>query len=387
MKFLSWLVLILICLTILGGLGWFKYQEIQTSIEMGQSFPEPVATVEVFVAQQTEYQPSTRVTGEVVAPQSATLSNELAGRIVSVGFAPGAAVTKGQLLLALDTSEETAQLKAAKAAQEIARLGFDRASRLVTRGAGSVEERDSARAAYDGASAQVESLEAVIAKKRITAPFDANSSLHKLEAGQYLAANSTLAMLVGANTSIWIDFALPQNQASPVIGDMVTILQGNKEIGQAQIIGRDAAVNANSRNLSFRALLDSTTSPSLPLPGTLVSVDVAIGELQTVVAVPMTAIRRNALGSSVYVVGRGTVIGGNAGSEYPIDAEANALRAQRRPVTVGNTIDFDPTTQQQMVAIQGGLSAGERIAANGAFKLRDSMRVNVLNGGPSGLGE
>ena len=228
MKFLSWLVLIIVCLAIASGLGWFKYREIQAGIEMGKSFPEPIETVEVFVAQQTAFQPTTRVTGEVVAPQSTNLSNELAGRIVSVGFAPGAAVTRGQLLLALDTSEEAARLKASKAAQEIARLGFDRASRLVKRGAGSVEDRDRARAEYDGASANVQTLEAVIAKKRIRAPFDATTSLHTLEPGQYLAANSILAMLVGTSKGTWIDFALPQHQAGSVAGDVVTVFRSDK---------------------------------------------------------------------------------------------------------------------------------------------------------------
>ena len=388
MKFLSWLVLIIVCLAVTGGLGWFKYQEIQAGIEMGKSFPEPIETVEVFVAQQSVFQPTARVTGEVVAIQSANLSNELAGRVVDVGFAAGAAVIRGQLLLALDTSEEAARLKASEAAREIARLGFDRANRLVKRGAGSVEDRDRARAEYDGASADVQTLEAVIAKKRIRAPFDATTSLHTLEVGQYLAANSTVAVLVGSGTGTWIDFALPQHQAGAVAGDTVTVLQGNREIGQANIIGRDAAVNTNSRNLSFRALLndepiadEQAQEVTRPLPGTLVSVDVSVGELQSVVAVPATAVRRNSLGSNVYVVDS------NSHSDSQVNSETVVTRAKRRPVTVGSAIDFDPTTQQQMIVIKSGLAAGERVVANGAFKLRDGTRLNILTGGPAGMGE
>lgn len=388
MKFLSWLVLIIVCLAIASGLGWFKYQEIQAGIEMGKAFPEPIETVEVFVAQQSAFQSKTRVTGEVIAPQSANLSNELAGRIVSVGFAPGAAVTQGQLLIALDTSEEAARLKASKAAQEIARLGFDRANRLVDRGAGSAEDRDRARAEYDGASANVQTLEAVIAKKRIRAPFDATTSLHTLEPGQYLAADSNLTMLVGTNKGSWIDFALPQHQAGSLAGDVVTIVQGDKTIGPAKIIGRDAAVNSASRSLSFRALLDELAEPDeqttgnlRPLPGTLVSVEVALGPRQNVVAVPATAIRRNSLGANVYIVDDDST------QSSQTNTESTVTRAIRRPVIVGSTLDFDPTTQQQMVVINSGLAAGERIAANGAFKLRDGMRLNILTRSPTGLGE
>lgn len=385
-KFVYWLVLIAVCLLILSGLGWFKYREIQAGIEMGRSFPEPIETVEVFVAQQTRYQPQMRVTGEVVATQSANLSNELAGRIVEVGFKPGATVTQGQLLLALDTSEEVGQLKALQAAREIARLGFDRASRLVKRGAGSEEDRDRARAEYDGASANVERLQALIAKKQILAPFDATTSLHTLEVGQYLAANSTLAMLVGRNEALWVDFSLPQQRAAKVTAERVTILQGEQKIGEAEIIGRDAAVNSSSRNLSFRALLAVPDDTLVPLPGTLVSVEVAVGDPQSVVAVPATAIRRNSLGANVYVVDSNAKPN-SAHSNSAINAETDTIRARRRSVTTGSAIDFDPTTQQQIIVIESGLAAGERVVANGAFKLRDGMRLNVLAGGPAGLGE
>jgi len=69
------------------------------------------------------------------------------------------------------------------------------------------------------------------------------------------------------------------------------------------------------------------------------------------------------------------------------DTENDVLRAARRSVTVGRAVDFDATTQQQMVVITSGLNAGERIAANGAFKLRDGMKVNVISSGAAELGE
>lgn len=374
MKFLSWLVLIAICLLVVAGLGYFKYSEIQAGIEIGKSFPEPVETVEVVVARQSIYQPTTRVTGEVIAPQTADLTNELAGRIVSVGFAPGAKVSEGQLLLALDTSEESARLRAAEADQDIARLGFDRAERLLKRGAGSQEDRDRARAQFDAARANTGTLQAIIDKKRIRAPFDATASLHQLEVGQYLAANSRVARLVGIGSQTWIDFALPQQQANRVAKDTVAVYQGNQLIGEAELIARDASINPASRNLSFRTLLAQSETNAL-YPGTLVTVEVAVGQEESVVAIPATSIRRNALGSVVYVIGRGTA-GGNT--------ETETLRAQRRSVTVGSSIDFDATTQQQLVVIESGLAAGERIAANGAFKLRDGIRVNLLEQAPPG---
>ena len=380
MKFFSWLLLIVLCIAVLGGLAYFKYSEIRAAIEMGKAFPEPVETIEVVLAQKSVYQPTTRVTGEVVALQAADVTNELAGRIVEVGFAPGAKVSKGQLLLALDTTEEAARLRAARADQEIAELGFDRSESLMKRGVGSAQDRDTTRAQFASASANAETLQAIIDKKQITAPFDATTSLHRLEVGQYLAANTTVARLVGINEQTWIDFALPQQEANSISGDSVEVLEGTTVVGKARLIGQDAAINSDSRNLSFRALLDSDPEKRL-YPGELVSVRVALGELLNVVAVPATAVRKDALGAVVYVIATGPASKDDAKKSG--NAETEALRAHRRSVTVGDNIDFDPTTQQQFVVIESGLEPGERIAANGAFKLRDGIKVNLLEQGPS----
>jgi len=277
-KFVSWIILIVVCLAVALGLGAFKYREIQAGIEMGKAFPEPVEAIETFIARGSSWQPSTRVSAEVIAPQTANVSNELPGRITEVGFAPGAQVTKGQLLIALDTSEENARLLAAQADEEIARLGFDRASRLVERGAGSREDRDRARAQHEAAKANTQTLRAIIGKKRVVAPFDALTSLHTLERGQYLAANTTVASLVGTGGQAWIDFALPQQLANSVVGESVTVVQQDRLLGQARIIARDAAINPQSRNLRMRAVIDADL-----LPGTLLSVDVAVGAQENVV--------------------------------------------------------------------------------------------------------
>ena len=115
------------------------------------------------------------------------------------------------------------------------------------------------------------------------------------------------------------------------------------------------------------------------------SIDVSLGEKQSVVAVPATAIRRNALGTIVYVIARAPA--GTKDQQKSGNFETEALRAQRRSVTVGQRLEFDPTIQQQLVVIEDGLKAGERIAANGAFKLRDGIRVNLLEQPPARIGE
>ncbi len=368
MKFLSWVGAILACVLVAAALGLYKYNEIQTAIAMGAAFPEPAEAVEIYVVKSVQRRPSLSVTGEVVATQSATLQNELAGRIVRVGFAPGAQVAAGQVLLQLDISQEQAQLAEARADQKIARLALDRAQRLVKSGAGSVETRDQARAQFEAAQARVAALAALIEKKTLRAPFDAIGSLHQLEAGQFLDSGTEITRLVGVAEHIWIDFSIPQDNASIQVGSQVQILVGEaSEPLPAQVIARDAAVNVRSRNLRVRARLPGDSADLLP--GMLVRVKVPLGEESLAMVVPPTAVRRDATGSSVYVL-------------EPVNENGQQkVRARKRPVTLAEVREAD--LQQDLVVILDGLSEGEEIAAIGAFKLRDGSLVNPMQADPT----
>ena len=360
MRWLSWVVIILLCLAVAAGLGWFKYSQIQAGIERGKSFPEPAEAVEPYLVRLDTLRPTIEVTGEVIATRSAILRNELQGRIVRVGFEPGAQVKAGDVLLQLDVTQERAQLEEARASETIAALAIERAQRLVRSGAGSVEARDQARAQYEAAQARVEALVAVIDKKTLRAPFDARTGLHQLESGQYLDAGTDITRLVGISQNIWIDFAIPQSDAQLQVGGEVQIrLRGRDDLLPALVIARDAAINVRSRNLRLRAELSAGKADVLP--GMLVSVVVPLGEARPVAVVPATAVRRDALGSSVYVL------------EDVQEQGQSRVRVRQRRVVLDQV--RGGSGAGEMVVVTEGLEAGETIAAIGAFKLRDGALV------------
>ncbi|MEE4299848.1 MAG: efflux RND transporter periplasmic adaptor subunit [Pseudomonadales bacterium] len=359
MKFASWVLLVVVCLAITGGLGWYKYSQIRAAIAQGAAFPETVEAVEAFTVPEDRYRPSTRVPADVVAVRSVEVRTELEGRIVEVGFAPGARVDAGQLLLRLDISEERAQLAAARAEQEIARLALERAEKLLTTGAGTSENRDTARARFDAAVATADRLQAVIDKRTLRAPFAGRTGLHTFEAGQYLDAGALVTRLVGGEGDVWLDFPLPQQTATLPLGTAVTF-QLDGEPRQAEIVARDAVVATASRNVAFRALARDVGDRLVP--GMVVAVEVPTGEDRRVAVVPSIAVRRDTFGASVYVL--------EPAEEGAIAKE----RARRRSVEPGPERDG-------MTVVLAGLEPGERIAATGAFKLREGVLVAAESGG------
>ena len=353
----SWLVVIGLCLAVAGGLGYYKYQQIQAAIAFGAAYPEPVESTDAFIAREEIWQPVTSVSAEVVAVRSVTLSNELAGTIVEVGFAPGAQVAQGQVLVRLDISEERAQLAAARADAEIARLELSRNQKLIKSGAAAQETRDQAKARYDAAIAAVNRLRAVIEKKTLRSPFEAMTGLHQLEVGQYLDKATQIARLIGIDDEVWIDFTLPQQEAQLSVGESITVVMNIRQQSfPASIIARDAFVNEVSRNVRYRALADNTELAVYA--GSLVTVEVPLGEPRVITLVPTVAVRRDAFSANVFVL-------------VPAEEGARAAeRAQKRQVQLG-------PQRGELVVITDGLKPGERVAANGAFKLREGVLVNA----------
>ncbi|MDA1073445.1 MAG: efflux RND transporter periplasmic adaptor subunit [Proteobacteria bacterium] len=355
--FRSWLIVIVLCLVAAAGLGYFKYQQILAGMAMAAAFPEPAESTEAFNTREELWQPTMAVTAEVLATRAVDLSAELAGTISEVGFAPGEQVTAGQLLVRFDTSEEQAQLVAARADAEIARLDLSRNQQLISKGAAAEEARDRAKARHDAALAAVERLRAVIQKKTLRAPFDAQAGLHQLEPGQYLDKGNVVAHLVGSDEQVWIDFALPQEHAHLNVGEVVQVTLGPEAHSvAAPIIARDSSINQRSRNVKFRALADNHDLRAVA--GSLANVEVPVGEARLVALVPVTAVRKDAFGAKVFVL-------------TPAEEGARAPeRAEQRGITLG------PQRGEYVIVVKG-LRVGERIASTGAFKLRHGVLVNA----------
>lgn len=358
-----WLIVVAVCIGLFALLTLTKVLQIREAIAFSESFPEQSETVEVAIAQQREISNQITALGSVIAPQWVELRNEIEGRISHVGFASGARVSKGQLLLQFDASEEEAQLAAARAEAQLSQQALQRYSKLIKTNASSKDQYDQALAQNAVAVATAQALQARIDKKTLRAPFDAQTGLHQLEVGQFLGANTMITQLVGLSDSVWVDFQLPQHHAQLAEGATVNIrVRGrNGEPLAGKVIARDAVVSQSSRNLRFRASISDAAH--VLVPGSAVDVLVATQPFD-VVTVPATALRYDASGNHVYVI-RDVDTKGDNGA-----AGKKELRAAKRAVTPGAQHDA-------WVVISEGLAAGERVAANGSYKLRDGMLVNV----------
>jgi membrane fusion protein (multidrug efflux system) len=360
-----WFITVLACVLVFAVLAVYKMLQINAAIAYGESFPEPSETVEAMVVENQPMQQRINTLGEIVAPNRVTLHNELEGRIAAVNFRSGGQVAKGDVLLQLDITEERARLQAAKARAELARLDLQRVSALIKNNTVSEDRRDQARAEYDIALADIEALQAVISKKTVIAPFAATAGIHQFEVGEYLQSNSVITALLGDSEVLWVDFQLPLSQVSVAIG-WPLVVSLSSQAGQqfhGKVIARETAMSSASRNLRYRAELKR--DPQL-LPNAIVNVALDSGASQPLPRIPATAYRQDALGAYVYLLD----------ADDGAHTNGKAYRARRQAVIGG-------LNEGAFIYIAKGLNAGDFIATQGAFKLRDKLLVYVKERQPA----
>lgn len=337
-------------LGLIAGLAYYKYEQIQQASKQGPP-PIPPTPVGIRTVEPVVYRNQTTAVGTVLAPRSITLSNELPGTVDQVKFQPGATVEPEQVLLTLDTSVEQAQLQAAEARVKFTESTYRRTQQMAATKAVTELELEETESQWKQATAQVAELKAVIARKTIKAPFRARAGLSDTHVGQYLPAGSLITTLQSIDNYLYVDFMISQTIVRWLeVGQAVTLFIGNSEY-QATIEALDAQADRSTRNVRVRARW--TEPPALAVPGDSVQVVVAYGPEMNYPAVPAESVRRSPQGTFVFLV------------------EENAeqqLVARQTPVIIGVTVG-------KQVGIANGLKSGDRVVADGSFKLRDGESI------------
>src|SRR5919197_5747631 len=137
----------------IAALGFVKFKQIQTAIAQAQAFQPPPDAVTTIIAQQEPWPNTLTAIGTLTAVRGVTISADLPGTVDRIAFDSGQSVRQGDVLALLDTRQERAQLAAAEAQRELARMNFDRMQGLLT-------ERVISKAEFDRAAAEHQQMDA-----------------------------------------------------------------------------------------------------------------------------------------------------------------------------------------------------------------------------------
>lgn len=354
-KLTPWLIAGGASVLVVTGLAFAKYSQIMAAIAYGQSFPEPAEAVLAVTAQQISEAPATTTTGELQAVDVVDLRLERSGVVVRVNFRSGDLVERGQTLVQIDTSEEAADLAAAKIEATRARRDADRLAGLFEQGAAAKVTAEQAGSSAAAAESRVAALETEIDRKAVRAPFSGRVGITDLKPGQYVSEGTLVTRLVGQRAGMYVDFTLPQEAVASIDLKRPVQINSGAFSAPARIIASEPSIDGATRSLRYRALMENYRG-ALPA-GSLVTVSAETGQAQDVVVVPRTAVMRSPYGATVFRLA-------------DVDGQ---LRARAVLVEPGRLVGEDK------IIIVSGLEPGARIAADGVFKLRDGGLVRALD--------
>ena len=351
------LLAVAVFIAILGGV---KMRQIKTASAQGASFQPPPEAVTTVVARQEVWASSLRSIGTVVASQGVMVSADLPGIVEKISFASGRAVSAGQVLVQLDTSQERAQLTAAESQRDLAKLNLDRMRDLSEKGIISRSEFDRVAAESAQAEARMGEIRATIERKIIRAPFSGVLGIRKVNLGQYLSGGDPVVSLQSLRP-VYVNFSVPQQAVGQLqLGTEVSVTaEGQPLQEKGRITAVDAVVDEATRNIQVQATFANQDGQLRP--GMFVEAQADQGESRQVVALPASAISYSPYGDSVFIV------------ENVKGPDGKSFRGVRQQfVKLGGA-------RGDQVAVVTGVKPNEEVVSSGVFKLRNGAAVQVNN--------
>ncbi len=346
---------------LIAALASVKFRQIQMAAAQAASFQPPPEAVTTIVAKSEEWPATLSAIGTVAAVQGVTVSADLPGIIDRIAFGSGKTVQAGEVLVQLDTRQEQAQLAAAEAQRDLARLNLDRMTDLNRQGITSQSDYDRTAAEHKQAEARVGEIRATIDRKKIRAPFTGLLGIRQVNLGQYLKGGDPVVPLQSLQP-IYVNFTVPQQEVGKtrVGGGVRVSFQGMAGADLAgSITAVDSVVDPATRNVQVQATFGNVDGRLHP--GMFVQAQVVLGAGSPIVALPASAISYAPYGDSVFIV---EDVKAPSGQSY------HGVRQQF--VKLGGS-------RGDLVAVVSGVKAGEEVVSSGAFKLRNGAAVRVHN--------
>lgn len=322
----------------------------------------PTPSVEVTRVKTARLQDDAQAVGTLRSRQSVVLRPEVSGRVAQIAFADGAAVRKGQLLVALDDVLQRAELSQAQAQLSIARANLKRNQELVAENFVAQRVVDESQANLQVAEAQVALAQARLSRMRILAPFDGTVGIRSVNLGEYVKDGADLVNLEDTS-ALTVDFRLPERYQTRIAPGQTVQVQLDALPGQnfrAQVKAIDPLLDANGRSVAVRAVLPSVKSAELR-PGMFARVLIVFSVNEAALVVPEEAVVPQGGKQFVFLL------------EEQGEGDAKKRLSRRTEVQLGVRRGSD-------VQVLSGLSEGDTVVLAGQQRLqRDGTAVRVVD--------
>ena len=351
---LSFRTIVLIGISVLlSAVFWWVQRSDLASMDSpadGRSTPaDSRLGVRATVLTSSPFRDKIYVTGSVIAQDEVYLQAEAAGRIVSLSLTEGGFVRKGTLLAKINDADLQAQRRRAVLNLELARIREARQRQLLENRAISQQDYDIVMNEVNTIKAEIELIDANIAKTEIRAPFDGLVGLRSVSEGGFVTVGTRLATLQNVDR-IRIEFSVPERYAASVRNDerISFTRQGSDKTYEATITAIEPRIDPNTRTLAIRA---TAANPDRRiLPGAFAQITYSLREIENALMVPAEAFVPESGQIFVFL--------------------HKAGKAQRVAVQTGIRTDAQ-------IQVLEGIAPGDTVLTTGILQLREGMPVRL----------
>ena len=289
--------------------------------------------------------------GTLAADEAIEIKSQVPGLVEQLGFEEGQKVTKGQMLLMIDTNKLNASLAQAQANLGLAQTTYDRLASLIKAGAISRQEFDQAASELEARKAETDFIRAQLKDAVVTASFDGVMGERMVSVGQFVSQGTTLTYLISQDP-MKAEFRVPERflgqlKEKQLIEVSVAAYPEEKFDGEVYFI--DPRVDEATRTALVKARIPNPDGKLRQ--GMFANLDLIVSIRPRALTVPENALIPR--GDKVFV--------------FVVDAENTA---QMKPVEVGVRL-------AGKAEILSGLLAGEKVVVEGYQKIGPGSPVSI----------
>ena len=312
-----------------------------------QNGGQQAVIVDVIIAGKSSIANTIEVNGTVVANEAANLQPEVSGRLTYLNLPEGAKVSQGTVLARINDADLQANMQKIRVQLDLAQKNEARLKKLLDINGINQADYDAVLNQVNTLKADLDITQAQIDKTVLKAPFTGILGLRMISPGAYVTPATILATLQQTD-KVKIDFTVPE-MYTEVIGKGKSVnvkTNAGTSVRKATIIATEPQIDATTRNLKVRAVLDGANIN----PGAFVKVLLDAGGKNNSILVPTNAIIPDAKAKKVVVVKDGKGI---------ITDIVTGLRANGAAEVVS------------------GLNVGDSIAVSGVLFVRPNSQIKV----------
>jgi len=367
-----WLVWSALALLGIALVWWIHARPAQVA-KSGHPGALPSMPVRAATAIQGDINITLDALGTVTPLATVTVQTQISGQLTEVAFKEGQIVRKGDFLAQIDPRPYQAALDQAEgqllkdqATLKVAQIDLERYETLDKQDSIAKQQVVDQQYTVRQSEGTVKIDQALVDNARlnlnycrIVSPIDGRVGLRLVDPGNYVQVNSNTGLAVITQTQpIAVVLVVPEDNLPPILkrlhdGAKLPVSAYDRsrttKLATGVLSAVDSQIDTTTGTVKLKALFDNTDETLFP--NQFVNATILVDVLRNTTVIPTAAIQRGAPGTFVYLV-------------KPDDSVAV------QSVTLG-------PTDGERVAVQSGLSPGDRAVIDGADKLRDGARVEV----------